>query len=111
VRECVYVCMCLCVCMCVCVRVCVCVCTCVHECVWIEAMMMAIRYLMRAVLTEEEDQLQPTAQPRVSLRCDREIEAPLYLTKWPLLWRSFIEQFLKGGHEDDTSVVDDDDQV
>jgi hypothetical protein len=71
-------------------------------------MMMAIRYLMRAALTKEEDQLQPTAQPRVSLRCDGEIEAPLYLIKWPLLWKGFIEQFLNGGHEDDTSVVDDD---
>jgi hypothetical protein len=39
--------------------------------VWIEAMMMAIRYLMRAALTKDEDQLQPTPQPRVSLRCDR----------------------------------------
>jgi hypothetical protein len=74
-------------------------------------MMMAIRYLMRAALTKEEDQSQPTAQPRVSLRCDREIEAPLYMMKWPPLWEIVIEQFLKGCHEDDMTVVDDDDQV
>jgi hypothetical protein len=53
------------------VHFCVCGCVCVCVCVWIEAMMMAIRYLMRAALTKDEDQLQPTPQPRVSLRCDR----------------------------------------
>jgi hypothetical protein len=53
-------------------------------------MMMAIRYLMRAALTKEENQLQPTALPKGSLRCDRDIEAPLYLMKWPPLWESFL---------------------
>jgi hypothetical protein len=83
-----------CVCVCVCVRVCVCVCVCVCMyvcvCVCIESMMMAIRYLMRAALTKEENQLQPTALPKGSLRCDRDIEAPLYLMKWPPLWESFL---------------------
>ena len=71
-----------------CVRVCVCEREYVLVC--IESMMMAIRYLMRAALTKEENQLQPTALPKGSLRCDRDIEAPLYLMKWPPLWESFL---------------------
>jgi uncharacterized membrane protein len=72
----------------VCVCVCVCVRVCVYVIVCIESIMMTIRYLMRAAQTKEEDQLQPSAQHGVSLRCDREIEAPLYLMKWPPLWES-----------------------
>jgi len=42
--------------VCVCVYVCVYVCVRVCVYVWIEVMMMARRYLMRAALTKEEDQ-------------------------------------------------------
>jgi len=99
VRECVWesVCEIVCVCMCVIERVCVIesvcvikrVCVCIYDSVyWINDV--TIRYLMRAAQTKEEDQLQRIAQPRVSLRRDKEIEAPFYLMKWPPLWETLL---------------------